>query len=760
MFNKLKFLSKMKKIKLFALAAFAMLSTNAFAAPGDISYGTIKSTDTFTYQPELIEGDGGATSPTGNAKITGFVNGLTAAQMETLTIPAQIVGDGDVVYKVTAVDGNAGTATKFAGNANIKKVVVAGNSNLTEIVGASFEGCSALTEIDLANAAKLAKLGAKALAGTSIVTLDLSKTVVTDLSTFEFNDADADDDHASLRKNITLTTLILWDQWSKIGAKAFTNCTALKTVNFQTANPTWLHYVTDATQTITGKAFANTAIEDLDLSGTILTTLDKMTFNPLNAAGTAIVENKALKTVKLNATITALNGNFSYCTSLTSIDIENDAALTTLKDKEFQYDAKLASIDLKNITTLENGDHKGHQFEGTALTEVTIPAAIKIIPESAFQDCASLAKLVFAHGNNDAGSFTGIETMAFAGDTKLTSFVLPVKMATTADAIAAKAFFMCSGLTEVTFKPAVEANITTKTINADAFLQCKEGTNKITLYTNAYLVNAYTAGEPAVVTPPACTKFDTGAAPSGDINTLDWTVTPYAKNANKFYVKVFVPATYGIKVKAVAGTKVYSAYIDQAVNAVASTDPLTMHMCEYKIIGGYYWIPAQDAALIITDNKDLTYEKQTADEIAGAHTSSSWTTVRTEANKNNAYVNQLVYLTTATSATTIAAGATYGKVIYGWVNAESVGTGWMNITSGTMPKGGLYVLAKKPAAGGRLNVVWEDADGNIVEEEATAIQTVKTAKAENGAIYNLAGQKVNAAYKGVVIKDGKKYIQK
>ena len=44
---------------------------------------------------------------------------------------------------------------------------------------------------------------------------------------------------------------------------------------------------------------------------------------------------------------------------------------------------------------------------------------------------------------------------------------------------------------------------------------------------------------------------------------------------------------------------------------------------------------------------------------------------------------------------------------------------------------------------------------------ATAIQGAKVATvAGNSAIYNLAGQKVNASYKGIVIKDGKKYIQK
>ena len=48
----------------------------------------------------------------------------------------------------------------------------------------------------------------------------------------------------------------------------------------------------------------------------------------------------------------------------------------------------------------------------------------------------------------------------------------------------------------------------------------------------------------------------------------------------------------------------------------------------------------------------------------------------------------------------------------------------------------------------------------IIDLDATAIKTVKAAKKFDGAIYNLAGQKVNASYKGVVIKDGKKYIQK
>ena len=47
-----------------------------------------------------------------------------------------------------------------------------------------------------------------------------------------------------------------------------------------------------------------------------------------------------------------------------------------------------------------------------------------------------------------------------------------------------------------------------------------------------------------------------------------------------------------------------------------------------------------------------------------------------------------------------------------------------------------------------------------LDADPSAIKNVKASKKFDGAIYNLAGQKVNASYKGVVIKEGKKYIQK
>ena len=48
----------------------------------------------------------------------------------------------------------------------------------------------------------------------------------------------------------------------------------------------------------------------------------------------------------------------------------------------------------------------------------------------------------------------------------------------------------------------------------------------------------------------------------------------------------------------------------------------------------------------------------------------------------------------------------------------------------------------------------------ITSGGSTGINTVKTVRVVDGTRYNLAGQKVDSSYKGVVIKNGKKMVQK
>lgn len=94
------------------------------------------------------------------------------------------------------------------------------------------------------------------------------------------------------------------------------------------------------------------------------------------------------------------------------------------------------------------------------------------------------------------------------------------------------------------------------------------------------------------------------------------------------------------------------------------------------------------------------------------------------------------------------------------------------VTDGTqwIVKNGTGSAVIKPANGAKispfrayftgLDATASEAKLNFIGGEATGINGVNAAEAADGAIYNLAGQKVNAAYKGIVIKNGKKFLVK
>ena len=55
---------------------------------------------------------------------------------------------------------------------------------------------------------------------------------------------------------------------------------------------------------------------------------------------------------------------------------------------------------------------------------------------------------------------------------------------------------------------------------------------------------------------------------------------------------------------------------------------------------------------------------------------------------------------------------------------------------------------------------WVKVVGGNPEQIETGINKVVTDQPSSAAIYNLAGQRVDKAYKGIVVKEGKKYIAK
>ena len=83
---------------------------------------------------------------------------------------------------------------------------------------------------------------------------------------------------------------------------------------------------------------------------------------------------------------------------------------------------------------------------------------------------------------------------------------------------------------------------------------------------------------------------------------------------------------------------------------------------------------------------------------------------------------------------------------------------WNNPDSGISFADGKTVETKLAVSNAGWYYVYNITLGT--EETLAGIKTVKTAKAGNGLIYNLAGQRVDDSYKGLVIKNGQKMIQK
>ena len=83
---------------------------------------------------------------------------------------------------------------------------------------------------------------------------------------------------------------------------------------------------------------------------------------------------------------------------------------------------------------------------------------------------------------------------------------------------------------------------------------------------------------------------------------------------------------------------------------------------------------------------------------------------------------------------------------------------WNNPDSGISFADGKTVQTKLAVSNKGWYYVYNITLGT--EETLAGIAPVKTVKAGNGLIYNLAGQRVDASYKGLVIKNGQKMIQK
>lgn len=298
----------------------------------------------------------------------------------------------------------------------------------------------------------------------------------------------------------------------------------------------------------------------------------------------------------------------------------------------------------------------------------------------------------------------------------------------------------------VIYKPTVF----TKAFNANAFNSATVAAGNETVVLNS---NMTFVGNAAYVALNDVVKSFAGETREIVMQTVSGQSTWYGK---------FVAdgCNYAIATTNEAGQKVvvYEAYLDENED----TEITSIVMLPLTRDANYYIVKEGQAVIVRAWGEgNITAEATTADD-----THNYYNVAGVAVGKNEIqYYEQDVsynYLDVSVDASVLyddclAAGYNY---MYAVKNLATSAFQWgqFEATAGLMPKYTLYVYThfqgENPASG-RLNVIWADGE----DGEATAIQTVKTTT-EDGVMYNLAGQKVDANYKGVVILNGKKMIRK
>ena len=765
----------MKKIKLFALAVCAMLSTNAFAQ------GTT-STGLFTISYDASD----------NATITGFRNDATAADVKDLVIPATLTKTGGDPYKVVAIAANAFTsnstllkaietlviedenvatinASAFKGATALTSVTI---GKAVETIDASaFEGCTALTTLNLEKAEALASIGNYAFGGTLIATYDFSKCA----AMLDFDEKTPFVASAAGSKNNFTSKVVLHANTTDIDA-AFSQMTILDDINLsgtKVANIVDGAFKGDVSltaltfpetiKTIVGKPFVGCIrLATLEIPAAALTQVgggsDNL-YGTTSGAGkdyedaTGLANGlKALKTLKITGAVAAtcaLKANaFTTCTALKTVEIGKGK---TVDPKIFE--AGFATVCDEAAVTL--GDITGNDFgaadflaapadgagvKGVTLTieKISVAIANEIMSgkvATTVSGAISKAVTLDALGKTATSlTFGGNITAAFvkytATNAKLTSINFgTVELVASTIPTAFNGVSQATALT-ITWTPADAKAVKFAAVDAFAGAAVGAANGKVSLSVTQAVAALYAYDEANLYNVKTF-----GAAP--DSENVELTPANGVEGATTYFAKFYAAVGYKIaKTNGTATVKVYEAYVDDK--------DATIYMLPMSAINGYFFIGAGNPVIV----KSTSTDKITAETLAATDAANDGMSDNYDSGGNPK--NQIKR--TATAMTGASIMTDLDKTYYAMAKPEKYGLSWKTFkTSTQMPANTFYITTKESSAS-RLNVVWLD-------EDATAIQGFK-AKVEAGQIYNLRGEKVNASYKGIVIKDGKKYIQK
>ena len=667
------------------------------------------------------------------------------------------------------------TLNKLFEDANTTLTSVTLPATLTTVVAEALDHCYALAEIDADLCTALVTLGANCFGDNVVTELDLSNTVVADLSNNPFVGL------TTGTKNKTLTTLTLPATVTTLGT-GLANLYNLTSVNLSSTAVTAagdLAFEND--KSLTSLIFPSTVTEIKT------TTDDKEVFRGCAALTTLVINSANVVlgdgTRALFAEATAGDGTLS--------------ALTTLKIAESKtYSGTIAAASFDNctgITTLEIA--KGGKITGTlnaaaialsnaANSTVTLgelgaaPAAgfIKGPVTAGVETTVTAGKVSVAQAQATAiisgniGTFTvgaleaalqveaigAASKIVFGGNITVALTVAGVRVpnerlteidfgtiAITAAMFPAAAFdeVNAPNLTTATWRPTTATAAFAKATFGTAD---KDAAAKVQFTTNEAVAALYPNNTSDPIDDP-------------DLYNVVFIFT--AADAEPVAIKVYGPAggsafigycnvpagtNYKIaKSQDGATITVYSAFIDESDNKLYM-DPL-------QIVNGQFVVEKDEVVVVRSSSSADVKAYETADD----------NTMRYRKNSAD-IVNDLLFTKVAISADQL--GTQYydnGQYVYYLTNPATTGTINFRLLASNyfLPKNSVYTVRNGQAASApELEIVWLDGS----EDVTGIIERINNEKAGNNnvIIYNLAGQKVGADFKGIVIMNGKKMIRK